>query len=126
MSTATTAAEASAGLTLTVTGSLMGLQFDVMMLGFFGALVAQTFVNDPPIESLTPLRRYVRVFAQLLAAGLLAGLLTPVAESILAGMLPGHVGAPALHLATAGAIGMVAPVVVPLLRKLLNKLAEKP
>lgn len=124
--TTSSAAEASAGLTLTVTGSLLGLQFDALMLGFVGALVAQTLVTDPPIEGLTPLRRYVRVFAQLLAAGLLAGMLTPVVESIAGGMLPGHVGAQALHLATAGAIGMVAPVVVPLMRKIVSKLADKP
>lgn len=127
MSTATTAPEiAVAGITLTVTGSMLGLQFDALMFGLFGALIAQTLVTDPPVEGLTPLRRYVRVFAQLLAAGLLAGLLTPVAESLARGLLPGHVGAQALHMATAGAIGMVAPVVVPLLRKILLKLAEKP
>lgn len=128
MSTATAANEATAaaGVAITVTGSILGLQFDALLGGFVGALVAQTLVTDPPIEGLTALQRYVRVFAQLLAAGMLAGFLTPVAETIVAGMLPAKMPVQALHMAVAGAIGMVAPVIVPMLRKIASKLAEKP
>jgi hypothetical protein len=128
MSTTTAANEATAaaGVAITVTGSILGLQFDALLGGFVGALVAQTLVTDPPIEGLTALQRYVRVFAQLLAAGMLAGFLTPIAENILAGLLPPKVPVHALHMAVAGAIGMVAPVVVPALRKLAQKLAERP
>lgn len=128
MSTASAANEATAaaGVAITVTGSILGLQFDALLGGFVGALVAQTLVTDPPIEGLTALQRYVRVFAQLLAAGMLAGFLTPVVETIAAGLLPAKVPWHALHMAVAGAIGMVAPVVVPALRKLAQKLAERP
>lgn len=127
MATATaTEAAATAGVVITLTGSIMGLQFDALMLGFVGALVAQTLVPEPPGESLPPLRRYVWTLAQLVAAGMLAGILTPIAESLVAGIAPGNVPAQALHLATAGIIGMVAPTVIPMLRKITSKIAEKP
>lgn len=126
MTAAANEATAAAGVAITVTGSILGLQFDALLGGFVGALVAQTLVTNPPMEGLTALQRYVRVFAQLLAAGMLAGFLTPVAEAILVGMLPPKLPVQALHMAVAGALGMVAPVVVPMLRKIASKLAEKP
>lgn len=116
---ATTAATeiAAAGLVITLTGSIFGMQFDALMAGFIGALIAQTLVHDE-IAGQTALQRYWRGFLQLAAAGLLAGLLAPLAESVMAGLLPMKVPAQALHIASAGVIGMVAPVVVPLLRRL--------
>jgi hypothetical protein len=128
MSTTTTATEAAAaaGVVITVTGSFMGLQFEAMMIGFVGALVAQTLVPEPPDDALPRWRRYLATIGQLVAAGLLAGMLTPLAESLIAGMTPGRVPPPALHMAVAGVIGMVAPVIVPVLRKITKTLADKP
>lgn len=124
--TAADAAAASAGVVVTITGSIMGLQFDTMMIGFVGALVAQTLVPPAAGAALTAVQRYLWAFAQLLCAGLLAGILTPVVESILGSMLPTRVPAHALHVACAGIIGMVAPVIVPLLRRITTTLADKP
>ena len=112
-------AAASAGVVITLTGSIFGMEFDAMMAGFVGALVAQTLVHDP-VEGETVLARYWRGFVQLAAAGLLAGLLAPLAESITAGLLPMKVSPQSLHIAVAAIIGMVAPVVVPLLRRLAS------
>jgi MFS family permease len=120
------AATASAGVAIAVTGSVIGLQFDSMMIGFIGALVAQTLVPAIAADARRWYQRYLWAFAQLLCAGLLAGILTPVAEALLISMLPGKMPSNALHVAAAGVIGMVAPVIVPLLRNLTNKLASKP
>ena len=123
-----TAAEAAAaaGVVITLTGSIFGMQFDAIMAGFVGALVAQTLVKDELDAALTPIRRYLRGFVQLVAAGLLAGLIAPVAEVIAASLLPVKIATMPLHIAVSGAIGMVAPAVVPVLRKLLGKFSEKP
>lgn len=110
---------ATAGVVITLTGSFLGMPFDAMLAGFVGALVAQTLVHDP-VEGETALARYWRGFVQLAAAGLLSGLLAPLAEGIAAGLLPMKVPPQALHIAVAGTIGMVAPVVVPLLRRLAS------
>lgn len=110
---------AAAGVVITLTGSIFGMEFDAIMAGFVGALVAQTLVHEQ-IEGQTPLARYWRGFIQLSAAGLLAGLLAPLAEGIAAGLLPVKVPAQSLHIAVAAIIGMVAPVVVPLLRRLAS------
>lgn len=124
--TTATEAAAAAGVVITVTGSFLGLQFEAMMIGFVGALVAQTLVPEPPDEALPRWRRYLATIGQLVAAGLLAGMLTPLAESLIASMTPGRVPPPALHMAVAGIIGMVAPVIVPLLRKITKTLGDKP
>ena len=110
---------AAAGVVITLTGSIFGMEFDAIMAGFVGALVAQTLVHEQ-IEGQTALAHYWRGFIQLSAAGLLAGLLAPLAEGIAAGLLPVKVPAQSLHIAVAAIIGMVAPVVVPLLRRLAS------
>lgn len=117
---------AAAGVVITLTGSIFGLQFDAIMAGFVGALVAQTLVHDEIVSGESVITRYVRGFLQLCAAGLLAGLISPVAETILAGMLPAKVPTAALHIAVAGTLGMIAPVVVPALRSIAKRLAERP
>lgn len=125
---ATSAAEAAAaaGVVITVTGSIFGLQFDAIMAGFTGALVATSLVReeDRPDERWSS--RILRGTIQLVAAGLLAGFLAPIAEVLIANLLPGKVPAQALHVAVAGVLGMVAPVVVPILRKLAQKLGDRP
>jgi len=126
--TAVHAEAAGAGLVIIAAGSAFGLQFDAIVGGFVGGLVAKTFVETPP-EGDNAARRYLRYLRGLLelaASGVLAGLMTPVAESLLAAALPGKVAPQGLHMAAAGIIGMVAPVVVPLLRKIVVKLGDRP
>lgn len=123
--TAVHAEAAGAGLVIIAAGSAFGLQFDAIVGGFVGGLVAKTFVETPP-EGDNAARRYLRGLLELAASGVLAGLMTPVAESLLAGALPGKVAPQGLHMAAAGIIGMVAPVVVPLLRKIVVKLGDRP
>ena len=115
---------ATAGLVLTVSGSIFGMQADAIMAGFIGALIGQTFVPAASSAPMPMIRRYAVAVAQLVAAGLLAGLLAPVAEAILAGMLP-TVPVKALHIATAGFIGMIAPVAVPIIRSIAARWGEK-
>ncbi len=124
--TATLETATTAGVVVTLTGSVLGLQFESLAVGFLGAVIAQTLITDPPDETVTLPRRYLRAFSQLVAAGLLAGMLTPVVEKMMATILPSTVGLSSLHIATAGIIGMVAPAIVPMLRKITQRLGEKP
>lgn len=124
--TATLETATTAGVVVTLTGSVLGLEFEALAVGFLGALIAQTLITEPPAEGISMARRYLRAFSQLVACGLLAGMLTPVAEKMMASVLPTTVGSGSLHIATAGVIGMVAPAIVPMLRKITQRLGEKP
>jgi len=126
MTTSATEAAASAGIVITITGSAFGMPFECIMAGFVGALVAKTFVLEPVPADKTRLQLWLIGFLQLSAAGLLAGLMSPTAEAVVAGMLPAKVAPAALQITVSGVIGMIAPVVVPLLRKLADKLASRP
>lgn len=112
-------AEPVAGLTITLAGSIMGMPFDSMMAGFVGALIAQTFVPSGVGK--------VRAFAQLAAAGLLAGMLAPLAESVVFALAPAtwRLSLTAVHLAAGAIIGMIAPAVVPLVRKIADRFGDK-
>lgn len=125
IATASAEAAAAAGVTIAVFGTLLGMPLDSILVGFLGALIAQTWVPMVLPAGLTRLQSYVRSFGQLLAAGLLAGIGTPLVEAILAGALPMKVPAEAAHLAAAGLIGILAPIIVPGLRHLFRKWSEK-
>jgi hypothetical protein len=124
--TSTTAEAAGAGIVIALAGSAFGLQFDSMVGGFVGGLIAKTFVETPPLPGESGPQRYLRGLLELAASGVLAALITPVAEPLVAAALPGKVAPQSLHMAAAGIIGMVAPVVVPLLRRIVVKLGDRP
>ena len=124
--TSTTAEAAGAGIVIALAGSAFGLQFDAIVGGFVGGLIAKTFVETPPLPGESGPQRYLRGLLELAVSGVLAALITPVAEPLLAAALPGKVAPQSLHMAAAGIIGMVAPVVVPLLRKIVVKLGDRP
>ena len=124
--TSTTAEAAGAGIVIALAGSAFGLQFDAIVGGFVGGLIAKTFVETPPLPGESGPQRYLRGLLEPAASGVLAALITPVAEPLLAAALPGKVAPASLHMAAAGIIGMVAPVVVPLLRRIVVKLGDRP
>jgi hypothetical protein len=124
--TAGTAEAAGAGIVIALAGSVFGLQFDAMVGGFVGGLVAKTFVETPPVVGEIAARRYLRGLIELAASGVMAGMLTPLAEPLLAAVVSAKVAPQGLHMAAAGIVGMVAPVVVPLVRKIVLKLGDHP
>lgn len=117
IATATTAAAGAAGLTLTIAGSIMGLHFDAMFAGFGGALIAQSFVPSTVTR--------LRAFLQLLGAGGLSGFLSPVGVVVAQKIAPWPLPTDATQLAVGATLGIVAPVVVPLLRKLAVKRGDQ-
>ncbi len=122
----TIAAEAAtAGITIGLVGPILGMDVGSISAGFLGGLVARTFVEAPLVPSETGIRRYVRGFIELCASGLTAGLLTPLAEPLIGAVTGGKVSAAGLHMAAAGVLGMVAPAVVPMLRKLTSSFTPK-
>jgi len=126
MADSTIAAEAAtAGITIGLAGSLYGMDLAAIAAGFLGGLVARTFVEASLIPGETAIRRYMRGFLELCASGLTAGLLTPLAEPLIGMATGGKVSASGLHMAAAGVLGMVAPVVVPMLRRLTSAFTPK-
>lgn len=119
--------EAVAGATvvLAITGSVIGMSLESMSVGFIGALVARTFVTDAPDPALTRLQLYLRSLLQLLGAALLAGMMTPLIEAVVHGMAPIKLPAAAVHLAVPGVLGMIAPVVIPVMRKIFERIGGK-
>ena len=116
---------AAAGVVVTLAGSLLGMPLDSILVGFIGALVAQTLVPSIAPDGLTRLQVYLRSFAQLVAAGILAGLGTPLAEAVVHGLLPIKLPAGAVHLASAATLGMIAPAAIPMIRKIAEKWVNK-
>lgn len=91
------AAGAASGVALTLTGSFMGLQFEVVLLGMFGALIAESFVPGPRPADVPAWRRIASMLLKICAAGLFAGLFTKLVEAQASRML--GISIDALHVA---------------------------
>ena len=117
VSTTTNVVAGTAGMTLTLAGSFMGLQFGAMFAGFAAALIAQTFVPSGVSR--------LRGFLQLLSAGGLSGFFSPIGVSVAAKVAPWPLPADALELAVGATIGICAPIFVPILRKAVERFSDK-
>ena len=106
----------AAGLTLTLSGSIFGLHFDAMFAGFAAALIAQTFVPSGASR--------VRAFLQLLAAGGISGFFSPIGVAVVSKVAPWPLPGDALQLAMGAALGIIAPIFVPLLRTLVDRFSN--
>ncbi len=106
-----------AGLTLTLTGTVLGLHFDAMLAGFAGALIAQTYVPSAVSR--------VRAFLQLVAAGGISGYFSPLGVAVASKLAPWPLPADAMQLAIGAGLGIIAPIFVPLLRKLAEAFGSK-
>ena len=142
--TAASAIAAGTGIASAMAGSLFGLDGQAIMCGILGALIAKTLVPPSPpvapgispaaafglqgrLEKLLALgRRWAGRLAELLAAGALAGAIGPAADVIVGGMVPSALTGEPLHIAVATTIGMTAPLIVALLRKIVTTLGDKP
>lgn len=108
------AAGAASGIALTLTGSSFGLQFEVVLIGMLGAIIAESFVPGPRPTDVPMWRRLSLMLFKICAAGLFAGLFTKLVEAQAARML--GISIDTLHMAVAAGLGIVAPIAVPLIR----------
>ncbi|MBF8176931.1 hypothetical protein [Herminiimonas contaminans] len=104
--TSSTAAIAFAGGAITLTGSLMGVQYDTLLAGFTGGLISLSYQS----ASLSPLR----VIGGLAGSALLAGFCAPVLALGAFYYVPWmrDLG-DFLRIALAGLLGICAHVLIP-------------
>jgi hypothetical protein len=116
------AAAASAGLggaTIVLTGSFLGVQYDVLTLALFGGLAA--LLHLPPLPGI------FHKFGSVWTAAFLGGSMAPVATAgalHYAPMLGTDPGPVAVRLACAFAIGLLAQPAIPLAFSLLKRKSE--
>ena len=108
------AAGAASGVALSLTGSAFGLQFEVVLLGMLGALIAESFVPGPRPTDVPAWRRMGAMLLKICTAGLFAGLFTKLVEAQASRML--GIDVATLHVGVAAGLGIVAPIAVPLIR----------
>lgn len=111
---ASTTGVALAALSITVTGSVLGVQYDALLIGFAGGLVALSFL---------PSMTWGKVAGSVFTSSVLAGFFAPIAAAAAKNYLPWLVVVgDALRIASAAAIGVSAQALVPLA---LNYLRQK-
>lgn len=117
----TVAAIAATTGTIVLTGSLFGLQYDAMLMGLFGGLIALMHLPIPPAE--TKWGEVLHTAMSLFSAAVLAGLFSPVAAPALAAGFEflSKIPPTTLRLAAAGAIGLLAQVGIPVLFALVRR-----
>ena len=111
-SSATAAGVVVAAGTITLTGSIFGLQYDALLFGFCGGLVSLMFLSPD-----SPTLRTTRATAGMLfAAAFLAALFSPGAAPGLHALAEWTEKIPAdtIRLASAGLIGLCFQFVIPL------------
>lgn len=108
-----TAGVAIAAGTITLTGSIFGVQYDLLLAGFFGGLVSLSYL--PPM---TPMK----IAGSVAASSLLAGFFAPVIAAGSMYYFPwvAEVG-DFIRIASAAALGIGAQVVIPAALQRISK-----
>lgn len=114
---------ASAGVIITVTGSVFGMSLETMLIGFVAAIAGQVILPVNKNDSERLLTGYLWSLLQLLCAGVLAGLFTPLVEAVIMQSMVMPIAA--LRLAVPATIGIAAPIVIALVRRAIEKLGVK-
>lgn len=115
------AAGATSGVLLGIAAAPLGIQFESVLLGMLGAIVAESFVPTT-MDAATPRwRRLALVVVKISAAGLFAGLFTRLVETQAARVL--GIPVDVLHIGVAAGLGIVAPIAVPLIRAFVARKA---
>ncbi len=93
--------------TITLTGSILGVQYDALFAGFFGGLVSLSYL---------PAMTLARTAGSVAGSALLGGWFAPLASVAAANQFPSIAGAgePAIRIAAAATLGLAAQVVIPL------------
>lgn len=102
---ASTAAAATAAGMITVTGGVLGMQYDVLLAGFFGGIVALSFADR---------QSHLKMAMSVFSSSLLAGYFAPIAAALAAHYMPALTASgESLRLACACAIGLAAQTAIP-------------
>jgi hypothetical protein len=98
---------------VTVTGTIFGVQYDALLAGFFGGLVALSYL--PPMS-------YPRVAGSVASSAVLAGFFAPVLAAAGLNYLPWlrEIGDYA-RLASAAGLGLTAQVLMPTIFNAIRK-----
>jgi len=104
-STATAAAIAAGAITLT--GSILGIHFDALLIGFVGTLSALSFQSESKL---------LKLASGMLLSTLCAGLLSPMGAAALWHLMPWlAVSSDPLRIPIAGLLGMTSQLLFPAL-----------
>lgn len=111
--TATAAGLGAAAITLT--GSIMGMQYDALTIGLAGGVVA--LMHLPPMDS------HLRKFGSVASSALMGGLFSPVASAAALNYAPwiSSVSDVAIRLVFAFTIGLLAQVAIPVAMNALKR-----
>lgn len=103
---ASTVGIAIAAGTITLTGSIMGVQYDALLAGFFGGLVSLSYL---------PAMTLGRTASTVAGSSLIAGWFAPLASITAANYFPflSAAGETASRISAAAALGLCAQVVIP-------------
>ena len=100
-----TAGVAFAAGTITLTGSILGVHYDALLAGFFGGLVALSYLPAMPAA---------RIAGTVAANSLLAGFFAPILAAAASGYFAWAAGmGDALRMAMAAGIGVTGQAIVP-------------
>lgn len=94
--------------TITLTGSIFGVQYDALLAGFFGGLVSLSYL--PPMTR-------TRIAGSVAGSSLIAGWFAPVASITAGNYFPylSGTGEVTVRIAAAAALGLCAQVAIPAL-----------
>jgi hypothetical protein len=107
-----TGASLAAGA-ITITGSILGVHYDALLLGFAGGIVVLSFLPKMTIRG---------VFTSLFTSSILGGVLAPVADSTIKHMFNYlDTAGDSLRMASALLIGVGAQTAIPLFIKWIEK-----
>lgn len=103
---ASTAGIAIAAGTITLTGSILGVQYDALLAGLFGGLVSLSYL---------PAMTWGRIAGSVAGSSLIGGWFAPLASAAAANYFPFVAGAgeSAVRIAAAAALGLSAQVAIP-------------
>lgn len=107
-----TGASLAAGA-ITLTGSILGVQFDALLMGFLGGLVVLSFLPKMTIKG---------VFWSLFSSSVLGGVLAPISSSTLYHFFTFLDSAgDSVRMASALLIGVGAQTIIPIFLKYLGR-----
>lgn len=105
--------------TITLTGSILGVQYDALLAGLAGGLVSLSYL--PPM-------RWSRIASSVAGSSLIAGWFAPVASVTAGNYFPfiSAAGESGIRIAAAAGLGLCAQVIIPAAFAWLRKKGDLP
>lgn len=113
------AAAAAAAGAITITGSILGLEYQLLLIGMFGGLIAVSFL---------PQTTRARMAMSVATSALLAGYATPVVATLSVAQIPAMAGVATEKLSwfCALVIGVSAQTLIPIALGWMRKMGGQP